>query len=175
VATDVLEQVALQVGQLIGQAVAAYFAETVAPALRQKMGTTTERLRSAIRRTDIRASNQLAVSPDVPSDLSKDAGQSVMAPMFSMTSTEYCEAVMAALAADAYAAWLREMPSNARIDDGGLPPDISSAIQLVLEGKSSSLDQDELAAIVKHLDGSQAENAPSRSKVSREAIRLPPG
>jgi len=72
-----------------------------------------------------------------------------------MTSAEYRERVIAALAADAYAAWQREILSNARIEDDDLPPELTSAMKLALEGKLSALDENAHAPVIKFVDGSQ--------------------
>lgn len=134
----------------------AIFEQIVVPAIKRKVGKIRGRLRSAIGRTDRRTGTEIAaLTLDAHVDSSAEAGMSVKGPSFSMSSGEYRERVIAALAADAYAARQREILANARVEDGNLPPELTSAMELVLEGKISSLDQDALAALMKFLDGSQ--------------------
>lgn len=177
VAADVVAQVVAQVVAAVDWE--SFFKQTVAPAIRRKMGKTAERFRSAIGRADSRPGTEIAaLSPDAPGASSKEVGTAVTAPMFSVSSAEYREHVIAALAADAYAAWQREMLSNARIEDGDLAPELTSAIKLVLEKNTSSLDEDALAAVMKFLEGSQTADgtyALSRGEESRETPRPPAG
>jgi hypothetical protein len=157
----------------------AIFEQIVAPAIKRTMGKIGKRLRSAIGRADGRAGTEIAaLTPDAHADSSEEVGISVKAPRLGMSSAEYRERVIAALAADAYAAWQREILANVRIEDGDLSPELTSAMNLVLEGKIASLDEDALAAVMKFLNGSQTADsayALSRGEEGRETPRPPAG
>lgn len=152
------QQIAVDIVEDVVKAVDwdAIFEQIVAPAIKRTMGKFGKRLRSAIGRADGRAGTEItALTPDAHADSSEEVGISIKAPRLGMSSAEYRERVIAALAADAYAAWQREILANVRIEDGNLPPELTSAMKLVLEGKIASLDEDALAAVMKFLNGSQ--------------------
>ena len=175
IAAEVLKQVVTQVVAAIDWD--SLFKETVAPAIRRTMGKTAKRLRSAIRRPDSRGSTEMsALASGIPPDASKEISLAVKAPTVSMSSEEYRERVIATLAADAYAAWQREMLSNAHVEDDDLSPELTSAINLVLEGNTSSLDEDTLASVMKFIEGFQTDDdgyAPLRGKESGKTLGPP--
>jgi hypothetical protein len=59
------------------------------------------------------------------------------------------------LAAEAYAAWQRGIVANARIEDD-LDPELVRGVELVLQGKLTSIDEPTLLAVMEFLDGSRA-------------------
>jgi hypothetical protein len=123
----------------------------VAPAIERKMVTIRKRVRSTIGRLRGRA-----LTLDAHADSSEEVDILVEAPSAHLSSAEYRERALAALLAHEYAAWQREILSKAYIEDGDLPPELTSAIQLMLEGTIASLDEDTLAAVMKFLTESQS-------------------
>lgn len=93
-----------------------------------------------------------------------------------MSGAEYRERVVSALAAEAYAAWQRGILSNARILDD-LDPALMRGVELVLQGKVFSIDEETLVAVMDFLDGSRTADRPlqlSRSEDDGERPRLRP-
>jgi hypothetical protein len=99
---------------------------------------------------------EVIATTDIPEDPPEEETPAVKGPEFRMSSAEYRERAKAILVADAYAAWQREMLSNAFVDDDETSPELLSAVTLVLEGRTSSLDEAELAAVMEYLKGPQA-------------------
>ncbi|MET8531508.1 hypothetical protein ABZV67_05975 [Streptomyces sp. NPDC005065] len=122
------------------------FKEVVAPAIKRKLSGIAKSLRSAIREARGQAgTTELAVlTATPPADSSKELDAAVEEPTISMSSAEFRERLIAALVAEEFAAKQKRMLSNARIEDGDLPPELKSAIKLVLEGNASLLDEEML-------------------------------
>lgn len=135
----------------------AVFEQFVAPAIKRQSAKVGTRVRSAARRISRRRrSDTAALAPNADSDAldTSDNG-----PSFSMSGAEYRERVVSALAAEAYAAWQRGVLSKARIEDD-LEPELMRGVELVLQGKISSIDEEMLLAVMEFLDGSQTVDRP---------------
>lgn len=131
--------------------------EKAAVVLKRTKVRMVKRLHSALRRADNRPGmDAVAVAADIPEDSLEEVSPAVKAPEFRMSSAEYRERAKAVLVADAYAAWQREMLSKALIDDEEISPELLSAVRHVLEGRMSSLDEGELAAVMEYSRDSQA-------------------
>jgi hypothetical protein len=135
----------------------AVFEQFVAPAIKRQSAKVGTRVRSAVGRISRRRrSDTAALAPNAESD---ELDTSDNGPCLSMSGAEYRERVVSALAAEAYAAWQRGILSNARIEDD-LDPALMRGVELVLQGKISSIDEETLVAVMKFLDGSRTADRP---------------
>lgn len=152
----------------------AVFEQFVAPAIKRQSAKVGTHVRSAVGRINRRLrSDTAALAPNAEPDglYRPDNG-----PSLSMSSEEYRERVVSALAAEAYAAWQRGILSNARIVDD-LDPALMHGVELVLQGKVASIDEETLVAVMEFLDGSRTAADPlqlSRSEDDVETPRLRP-
>lgn len=167
---EVLDTVAREV-------VVPVFKEVVAPAIKRKFSGIAKSLRSTTREARGQAgTTELAVlTATPPADSSKEVDTAVVEPRISMSSAEFRERLIAARAAEEFAAEQRRMLSNARIEDDDLPPELKGAIQLVLEGNASLLDEETRAVVVKFLAGARiadGEYVMPRNEEIKEALRL---
>jgi len=94
-------------------------------------------------------------------------------PPYRMSSEEYRNRAMAALVAEAFAAHQRKLLASTIIDDDQTPPELLSSVKLVLEGRTSSLGEDDLAAVMEYLRGAQSANEALLLREPQRAIGLP--
>ncbi|MFJ5698998.1 hypothetical protein [Arthrobacter sp. NPDC093139] len=165
---------------VLREVAAPVFKELVAPAIKRKSSEIAKSLRSAIREASGKAgSTELAVLTATPSaDPSKEVDAAVEEPGISMSSAEFRERVIEVLAAERFAEERKRVLVNARIEDDDLPPELKSAIKLVLEGSASLLDEETLAVVVKFLAGARiavGEYVLPRKVEIKEAQRLADG
>lgn len=175
-----VQQLAVDVITDIAKAIdwEAVFEQFVAPAIKRQSTKVRERVRSAIGRIRRRPRADTAAlpsgAPTVILETSED-GTGV-----GMSSAEYRERVVSALAAEAYAAWQRGMLANARVEDD-LDPELVRAVELMLRGNLISMDEQTLLAVMEFLDGSRpADRVPALSwgenhsePLARPAVNTP--
>ncbi|MFC4013905.1 hypothetical protein ACFOY2_42225 [Nonomuraea purpurea] len=148
--------------------------EVVAPAIKRKLSGIAKSLRSTTREASGQAGTAelavLAATP--PADSFREVDAAVEGPRTSMSSAEFQQRLIAALAAEEYATEQKRMLINVRIEDDNLPPKLRGAIKLALEGNASLLDEGTLAVVVKFLRGApiaDGEYVLTRNKEIKEA------
>jgi hypothetical protein len=150
--------------------------QVVAPAVKRRMAKIRNRVRSAVGRSDDRDPNGAEVVRLDPPAVSTAVVASPEPVVVSMSGAEFRERTISALAAEAYAARQKEILSNARIIDQELPEELASAMQLVLEGKLSSLEDRQMEALIEFFNDSDgAERVPALlSGEQDEGVPQPP-
>lgn len=134
--------------------------QVVAPAVKRQTERIRKRVRSAVKRSGAQAPSAAEV---VHLDPAPAVAQAIVASdslkSVPMSSTEFRERAISALAAEAYAEQQKQILSNARIIDGPLPKELAGAMRLVLAGKVGSLDDRQLEAVMEFLNGGGCEGA----------------
>ncbi|MGW2964280.1 hypothetical protein ACWDGI_38275 [Streptomyces sp. NPDC001220] len=150
-AVEGLERVAREV-------VVPAFKKTVAPAVKRKWSGITKSLRSATREASGQAGTIEISIPTVtpPADAFKEVA-AVDEPKIIMSSAEFQQRLFWARAAEKFAAEQKGILCNARVEGDDLPPELKSAIELVIEGNASLLDEETRAAVMKFLTGARDE------------------
>ena len=117
---------------------------------RKGLGEVRKRLRRSQRRTNDASTPQVLPARSAavePPGARGPTGGEVAEPELIMTSDEYRERALSALAAEAYAKRQRELLANARVEDEDLTPELAAAVQLMLEGNTESVDDLTMAAV----------------------------
>lgn len=106
--------------------------------------------------TDGGRTAELVTLPEVETlDASSEVGTDLDEPLASMSGEEYRARLLAALAAEQFAAEQKRRLANVRVEDDALPPELQRAVKAALEGSISSLDEETLAVVVEFLDGAR--------------------
>lgn len=127
----------------------AVFEHVVAPAVQRTRARLANRVRSTFRRTKTEVA---PVVPDTSPESSALVGAKATDTTFVMGREEYRQRVIAALAAEAFAAWQREILAKSRLEEDEVPAELIRAVSLVLEGSTSMLNKGELAAVMDFLE-----------------------
>ena len=167
---DVLETV-------VREAVIPVVKEVIAPAIKRKLIGIAKRPRSTARAANRQfgTTGGVAVTAAASTDYSNEVDAVVEEPCVSMSSTEFRERFIAALAADAFAAEQKRILSNARIEDDDLSRELKSATKLALAGNAYLLDEEALAVVAEILGISRTadgEYVLLRGKEIKDAPRL---
>lgn len=75
-----------------------------------------------------------------------------------MSVDDFREYFLRAMAAEQFAAQLKQLLLTVRVQDAELSPELQRAIQLALEGNIAALDEDMLVAVVEFLGGTRSTN-----------------
>lgn len=154
--------------------------DVVAPVIKRKLTGVVKSLQSKTREAGGQArATELAVPTETQlAEPSKKVDAAVEPPGLSMTSAEFRGHLYDALRADALAAELKRMLSNAHVEDDDFPPELQKIIKLVLEGDASLLDEETRGLVVKFLTGGRFaddEYVLPRNEEIKEARRLTDG
>lgn len=139
---------------VIKEAVIPVVKQVIAPAIKRKLSEIAKRPRSTTRAANrLSGTTESAAVTATPRAAcsSNEVDAVVEEPSVSMSSAEFRERFIAALAAEAFAAEQKRILSNARIEADDLSPELKSAIKLVLSGNAYLLDEETLAVVAEIL------------------------
>lgn len=139
-------------GRLAGEmlwAVGVKVVQHARPVVTQKasaFGTRVRRRLQTMRRRSERGDSR-SRDPDTPNDVEVTDSSSEV----DMSVAEFQEGCRRLLMAEQYRAQLRDLLSRARITDGDLSPELATAVDTVLEGKTMELDEASISILMAFL------------------------
>lgn len=131
--------------------------DVLAPALRVKINDLALRIRTKSIEVYEKARSGKQVPALTPES---ETGSSEVAttqdqPRIAMSVDDFREYFLRAMAAEQFAAQLKQLLLTVRVQDVELSPELQQAIQLALEGNMTALDEDMLVAVVEFLGGTR--------------------